>query len=77
MTQECRRQAEEIDRLRGKLEEASVGREVGIIIITITIMNMIMTITTLMTRVCLYGELLEWGHGCERLGVVRAWNWSE
>ena len=77
VTQECRRQAEEIDRLRGKLEEASVGREVGIIIITITIMNMIMTITTLMTRVCLYGELLEWGHGCERLGVVRAWNWSE
>jgi len=27
VTQECRRQAEEINRLRGKLEEASVGRE--------------------------------------------------
>ena len=30
VTAECRRQAEEIDRLRGKLEEASVGREVAI-----------------------------------------------
>ena len=45
VTQECRRQAEEINRLRGKLEEASVGREVVITIIVI-IMNMIMTITT-------------------------------
>lgn len=79
VTQECRRQAEEIDRLRGKLEEASVGREVVIIIvvITITIMNMIKSITTLMTRVCLCGELVEWRHGCERPGVVRGWNWSE
>ena len=74
VTQECRRQAEEIDRLRGKLEEASVGREVGIFIIIIlllflliitvmiiiTIMNMIMTMKNLNTRVCLYGELVEW-----------------
>ena len=33
VTAECRRQAEEIDRLRGKLEEASVGREVVVIIV--------------------------------------------
>ena len=41
VTQECRRQAEEIDRLRGKLEEASVGREVLIIIIIVIIIVVI------------------------------------
>ena len=35
MTAECQRQAVEIERLRGKLEEASVGREVHVVNIII------------------------------------------
>ena len=37
MTAECQRQAVEIERLRGKLEEASVGREVDVVIIIIAL----------------------------------------
>ena len=37
MTAECQRQAVEIERLRGKLEEASVGREVHVVNIIIAL----------------------------------------
>ena len=44
--------------------------------ISISTMNMIMILMMLITRVCLYGELLEWRLVCERLAAVRGWNWS-
>ena len=51
VTQECRRQADEIGRLRGKLEEASVGREVLIIIIIIiVILIIIINRSTIFTK---------------------------
>ena len=44
MTAECQRQAVEIERLRGKLEEASVGREVDVVNIIIAFaVNIIIT----------------------------------
>ena len=60
MTAECQRQAVEIERLRGKLEEASVGREVDVVIvIAITIIAVILIII-LITRAPLCGESPGW-----------------
>ena len=46
-----------------------------IIFINIVIMTIIM-INTMITRACLFGELLEWRLACERPAVVRGSNWS-